>query len=181
MLDFLANGLLVYYAVTDVQTLITLGYVFGSVVQLPFWIVAGVQDWKSHEIDDWVCKVIMFLTALHAVLFAGWGQFFVTLVCAFFVFREKEIELIGQADFVMFAHWLTVYWTAHCSGCGMFVVASLIFLLCLVLYMAVYKDKNGKRWRRGMMVPVLPPYSVSVVVSTILQYKLGLYFFWEGF
>ncbi len=180
MLDFLLNGVAVYFCWADVETLFLSSYLLGAICIAPLWVWAGLQDWRRHEVSGYVCLAITLLTALHAILFGGWHCFLIVVVCAYFTFRSKEVKLVGQADFVMFGHWLTIYRTVHGSGVWMFVAASLIFLVCLIVYIFIYKDRDGKRWHPGKMVPLLPPYAVAVVLTALIQWPLSYKLFWMG-
>lgn len=180
MLEFLSQGVADYFMWLNLDTLLLLSYLVGTVLPMFLWVAAGFQDWKTHEVSGYVCAAVLALCAVHAAIFSGWFYVLVTAVCAYFTFRSKEIKLIGQADFVMFAHWTTAYMTVQRSGVAIFLIASVIFLIAIFVYTRVYRDKDGNKWRRGMMVPIIPPYTVSVCVMTLIQWPLQRFLFWRG-
>lgn len=180
MADFFLNGLASYYCWADVETLMFWSFIVGAALPTPLWVIAGVQDWRCHEVSGYVCVGIMLCLAAHAIFFTGWLYLAIIAFCAYIAFRDKEIALVGQADFVMLAHWITAHMTVHNSGVGVFMMASLLFLVCLLVYMLIYRDKDRKRWHRGMMVPVIPPYAVSVVLLALVEWPLSRSMFWKG-
>lgn len=179
MLEFLSQGLVEYFKFLDARGVLYGAFIVGTLLALPLWTVAGYQDWRKQEVSGYVCLSIMVITGLYALLFAGWLHVLVVTVCAYFAFRTKEFKLIGQADFVLFAHWITVYINAY-SGYGLYLLASIIFLACLLGYTLIYRDQEGRRWHRGMMVPIIPPYAVSVWVTAIVYIPLGPYLYLLG-
>lgn len=148
-------------------------------VTVPFFVIAGKQDAKRHCIDGVVLLTIHALTMLHALMFIN---VVVTLVCgvvAYLSFREKEISIIGQADFILLAHWIFSPF-CYSTGTGLMVVESFVFLVCLLVYTKTYRDENGKPWHRGKMVPLFPPYTVTVCIMAVLSIPVGLYCYYVG-
>ena len=154
-------------------------YVLGTALLTPFWLIAGYQDLRRHDIDTKICLVIMVITAIRSLLFIGTGPFLVVLLLAYFTFREKEIALVGQADFMMLAHWITAPFTFS-TGTMVMLVSSVIFLVCIIVYVILYRTPEGKRWHRGMMMPIVPPYAVSVSIMLLYQYPLSRTLFFLG-
>lgn len=179
MLDFLLAPLCQFLDLLTEEEALLFSYLSAIVLPLPAFLLAGKQDWKRSEIDGWTLLFIMSCTFAHALLFVSWFVAAVVAIFAYFAFREKEIALIGQADFVLYAHWLTASF-CYSTGSGMMICASIIFLVCIYIYLQVYRDADGKKWHRGKMVPLFPPYAATVTLLTVLQYPISKAFYIAG-
>ena len=179
MVAFLSTPLLEWLGVLNAEESLLWSYLLVTVLLCPFWVLAGYQDLKRHEIDNWVCLVIMAVIVVHELCFNGVGFMLIALLITYATFREKEIALVGQADFMMAAHWLMAPFT-YSTGVGVMLVSSIVFLLCIFVYILVYRTPEGKKWHRGMMMPILPPYAAAVVLLTVYQYPLSRIMFYMG-
>lgn len=179
MIKILATPLLSLLGMGPSDHLFLYAFLLSTVATLPFWLIACEQDYKRNEIDNYLCICIMFATIVHAFLFGCIGLGFVDCLLAYFTFRPKEIALVGQADFMMVAHWVTAPFVMG-HGSGVMLVSSVVFLICIFSYLVVYRDKDGKRWHRGKMVPIIPPYAITVVLMCIYQYPVSLLFYELG-
>lgn len=147
---------------------------------LPFFMIAGRQDKRTHEIDGLVLLVIGILTLMRGILFINLATLLLTGPVLYLTFREKEIPLMGQADFILLEHWIL---SSFCFGSGelLMVVESVIFLVCLLVYTKTYRDENGKKWKRGKMVPLFPPYVVTVCIMAVVSIPFGILAYNWGF
>ena len=179
MITFLSTPLYEMLNVMNAEDALLWSYIVITLFLCPFWLLAGYQDLKRHEISNWVCLLIMVTTGIHALAYNGIGVAIAVAILAYLTFREKEIMLVGQADFVMVAHWMTASFVYH-TGAGMMFVSSIVFLLCIIVYILVYRTPEGKKWHRGMMMPIIPPYSVTVLLMTFYQYPLSRILFYMG-
>ncbi len=179
MLDFFTTPILSYIVSISPYEAIGWSCIWSTGICLPFWIIAGVQDWKHHEVSGWVCLCIFITLFSHALFMSGiFNAMFVALL-AYFTFREKELKYFGQADFAIFAHWWTAYFCYHEGFMQVFCV-SLVFLLTLGVYILIYKDENGERWHHGKMMPMIPPYAVTCVICAVARYPIAIRFFYQG-
>lgn len=142
---------------------------------LPFWLLAAKQDYKTCEVSGYLCIIISILNLLYACLFTNLLSVIIILIFIYFTFRNKELPLFGQADFLILGSWLFSSFTPT-SGDGLMLLHSFIFLFALIFYCAIYKDKDGNRWQRGKMIPMLPPYAVSLALIAIVRYPISIYF-----
>ena len=179
MLDFLTTALFMQYDILDGYTALLVSYVVVIGIPLPLWIAAGVQDYKTHEIGTPLLVCIMLLTFAHALLFVNPIVAAIILVMAWLAFRQKEIPIIGQADFVLFAHWVSASFCFH-SGAGVMLVSSCVFLICIIIYLAVYRDVQGRGWKPKKMVPLFPPYSATVLIMFFVQLPISRLFYELG-
>lgn len=179
MIAFLSTPLFEMMNVMNAEDALLWSYITITLIPCPFWLIAGYQDLKRHEISNGICLLIMAVTGVHALLFNGTGVASVVGFLAYLTFREKEVSLVGQADFMMLAHWMTASFVYN-TGSGVMLVSSIVFLLCIVVYILVYRTPDGKKWHRGMMMPIIPPYSASVLLMTFYQYPLSRILFYMG-
>lgn len=143
---------------------------FNLFYMVPLFAIAGYQDNKEHEISSWICAAICLGLIFHA---GFWGvtviSLVICLVCTFFTLGPIDIKIFGQADFMMVAHFLTIY-TGTSTGLFLMLIAALLWLLCLSIHLLFYRDESGNRWKpfTGMMIPALPSYAASMTIASVL-------------
>lgn len=149
---------------------------------LPLWIAAGLQDRKRHEVAGPICMAICLGCAVFGMIFDGLVAVLITMLCGFFVFSSHEIECFGQADFLVLNHFFVVY-GYNTTGLMLSIIAGVVWLVCLLGHLVIYKDKDGKRWVpfSGTFIPAIPSYAVSVVIMTFLRFILTPVLFFAGF
>ncbi len=178
-MNIMLTPLLIYMGANMSELLLVISNVIMWSLVAPIFVVAGIQDKRTHTISGSCLVSIYVVTLVHALLFVNVLLTVIVLVLGIFAFRNKEIALVGQADFVLLAHWLTA---SLCFGGGdvMMVVSSVVLLICIFVYIAVYRDEKGRRWHHGKMVPIFPPYAASVVLMALISIPLGLHLYEGG-
>lgn len=179
MLNFLLEPLCQTLDLLTEEEALLFSYLSVIVLPLPAIVAAGWQDWKHSEINGWVLLVIMACTFAHALLFINWFIAGIVCIFAYLTFREKEVPWIGQADFVLYAHWFTASF-CYTTGSEIMILSSALFLVCIYIYLQVYRDENGKKWHRGKLVPLFPPYTATVVLLAFMQYPISHAIYFPG-
>lgn len=186
MIGFSTQGILSLIWQISPVTITRISVVFGLAVFTPLFLVAGWQDYREQAISGVVCLAIYVLLALHALL--CWGLVFLIpiVLCAVLTFREKELSLFGQADFLILAHFLTAYAGREAVLYQLF-VAGLIWLGCLIIWLVLYKvPGEGKTYFQikrknitaAVMIPALPSYAISVLLTAIVRIPLAYMFYY---
>lgn len=181
----LSVGLLegVWSLPAEVITLVSIG--FGVLAFSPLFLIAGWQDLKHQEIDGIVCLAITVALLLHSLLCWGVIGFAVILVLSSCVFRSKELELFGQADFLVLAHYVSAY-AGRDAWLWQFTVASIIWLGTLFVFLVIYKvPGEGKNFfqikrhdfKAKVMIPVLTSYSWAVAIAAVIRLPLSILFY----
>ncbi len=144
--------------------------------------IAGVQDNKKHEVSGYLCLAIGALILIHAVLFSN-SVIFILIAgfCFGAVFCSKELDYFGQADFLIIAHYFTSY-TFTSVGFIFVALAGGVWLVCLFIFLHFYRDEFGDKWKLGggILVPAIPSYAASSMVTEVLRILLTSRLFYLG-
>lgn len=154
-----------------------------NLLLIPLFAVAGKTDKKTHEVAGGVCIVILCLLLCHAICLTGsvWPTVLV-LLCIFFTLGPIEFTSFGQADFLLLAHFFTAYtWTS--TGLSLMFIAGIVWICCLGVHVSTYRDQYGNRWRpfKGIMIPAIPSYAVSMMIMAIARIFITRPLFYSGF
>lgn len=163
-------------------SLLTCSAIFNIAFCMAF-IMAAESDRRIHEVTGVNCLIIGTLLLVHAVMLGG-SPFAIIMICICLAmtFGPLEIAAFGQADFLMLAHFITGYtWTS--TGMSLMLIAGIVWLTCLCVHLCIYKDKYGNKWKpfKGVMIPAIPSYTVSIVVVEVLRFLLTKPLFYAGF
>lgn len=135
----------------------------------PLLIVAGLQDRKTTYVKGEVCLLLGAALFLNAMYLSGmWLTPIVVILFLILTFAPVELKIFGQADFIIVCHFLTGYgFTAN--SVVWIMIAGIIWMVCLLVHVIIYRGLNGERWRpfSGVMIPAIPSYAASVLFVSI--------------
>ena len=155
--------------------------VISLAIVTPIWIMAAKEDYYYHSISNLLCMVLAVTIFLYAILFNSILSSLLDILLYYFVFRRKEIEYFGQADFLIVAHFLTCFCTILTTEIYI-IIFGCIWLCSIILYIVFIRVKDKVVWKpfSGMMVPAIPSYTLAIIISSITYYPLIHWLFFRG-
>ena len=155
--------------------------VISLAIVTPIWIMAAKEDYKFHSISNLLCVLLACIIFIYALFFNSILSALLDVFIYYFVFRKKEIECFGQADFLIIAHFLTGFCTILTTAIYI-VIFGCIWLCSIVLYLIFIRIKDKVIWKpfSGVMVPAIPSYALAVTISSIIYYPLIHWLFFKG-
>lgn len=151
------------------------------IILTPLWLLAAYEDHKTHSIPEYLCIMLAIAITINAFLFNSILALVFVLSLLYFVFREKEIDVFGQADFLIVAHFITGYRTILNFGIY-FIFAGICWLVCIIIYLIYIRIHDNVVWKpfSGIMIPAIPSYAFCVLIMSIVHYPLVRWCFFKG-
>lgn len=169
---FLTGALEKYFGLSSTDVTMASAWVNFFVFSIVF-LKAAYFDQKSHIVPENICARIAIYLLLYNAFFVGIFGTLIALLVTILTFSDKEIEVFGQADFLIMGHAFTCCLFNDLTLYSMLALFS-SWLLCLCFYLAFYRSADGRKWKpfKGMMMPAFPPYAGAVILGSALRVLL---------